>query len=60
MFFSIKNKQYLSTEHLRTSTLLKAYYIVKKYPMHVSDTIMDNFIQQQYKTTLKDMSTHMY
>lgn len=55
MFFTIKNKRYLSIEQLRTSTLLKAYYVIKKYPMLASDTIMSNFIQQQYDTDLKNM-----
>lgn len=55
MFFSIKNKHYLSTDQLRTSTLLRAYYIVQKYPLHASDIPMDNFIQQQYNVSLKNM-----
>ena len=55
MFFSINNKRYLSTEQLRTSTLLNAYYIIKNYPLHASDMIMDQYIQQQYNTTLKNM-----
>ena len=55
MFFSINNKQYWSTEQLRTSTLLDAYYIIKNYPLHASDLIMDQYIQQRYGTTLKNM-----
>lgn len=55
MFFSIKNKRYLSIEQLRTSTLLKAYYVVQKYPLHATDTLMDQFISQQYNTSLKNM-----
>ena len=55
MFFSIPNKRYLSTEQLRTSTLLKAYYIVKKYPLHSSELILDQYIQQQYNMSLKNM-----
>ena len=55
MFFTINNTRYMSTEQLRTNTLLNAYYIIKNYPMHASDLILDNFIQQQYKTSLKNM-----
>ena len=55
MFFTVNNKRYLSTEQLRTSTLMKAYYIIQKYPLYASDLLIDNFIQQQYGTTLKDM-----
>ena len=55
MFFSVNNKRYLSTEQLRTSTLLNAYYIIKNYPLHASDLIMDQYIQQQYNTTMKDL-----
>ena len=55
MFFSIPNKRRVSQEHLRTSTLLKAYYIIQKYPIHAADKILDDFIQQQYKISLKNM-----
>ena len=55
MFFTIENKRYLSTEQLRTSTLLKAYYIVQKYPLHAADLLLDQYIQQQYDITLKNM-----
>ena len=55
MFFTIKNKKYLSTEQLRTSTLLKAFYIIQKYPLHATEQALDKFIQEQYGTTLKNM-----
>lgn len=55
MFFSIKNKRYLSFEHLRTDTLLSAYYTIQNYPLKASDLALDRYIQQQYKTTLKNM-----
>ena len=55
MFFNIKNNHYLSTEQLRTNTLLNAYFIIKNYPMHASDLALDQFIQQQYKVSLKDL-----
>lgn len=55
MFFNVQNKRYLSTEQLRTNILLNAYFIIKNYPMHASDIILDKFIQQQYKVTLKNM-----
>ena len=55
MLFIIDNNKYLSTEQLRTETLLKAYYIVKNYPLHASELVLDQYMQQQYKTTLKNM-----
>jgi hypothetical protein len=55
VLFIIKNSQYLSIEQLRTDTLLNAYYIIKNYPMHASDLALDQFIQQQYDTSLKNM-----
>ena len=55
MLFTIQNRAHLTTEHLRTNTLLAAYYIIQKYPMHVSDNLLDRYIQQQYGTTLKNM-----
>lgn len=55
MLFIINNSRYMSTEQLRTNALLNAYYIIKNYPMHASDLLLDNFIQQQYKTSLKNM-----
>ena len=55
MFFHIDNRRYLSTEQLRTNTMLNAYFIIKNYPMHAADLALDQFIQQQYDTTLKNM-----
>lgn len=55
MFFSIKNKRYLSPEQLRTDTLLDAYYIIRNYPLLASDILMNNYLEQQYKTSLKNM-----
>jgi hypothetical protein len=55
MVFTIKNSRYMSTEQLRTNTLLNAYFIIKKYPLKASDTILDNYLQQQYKISLKDL-----
>lgn len=55
MFFIIKNKKYFSVEQLRTNTLMKAYYLVQKYPLHASELILDRFIRQQYKVSLKNM-----
>jgi hypothetical protein len=55
MFFTINNTRYISVEQLRTSTLLKAYYVVQKYPLHATELALDQFIQQQYNMTLKNM-----
>lgn len=55
MIFKINNRRYLSTEQLRTDTLLNAYFLIQNYPLHASDLAMDQFLQQQYKTNLKNM-----
>jgi hypothetical protein len=55
MFFKIENKRFMSTDQLHTSIMLKAYYIIQRYPLHASETVLDNFIQQQYKTSLKNI-----
>ena len=55
MFFAIKNNKYQSIEHLRTNTLLNAYFIIQNYSLHASELILDNYIQQQYKTSLKNL-----
>lgn len=55
MFFSIKNKRYQSIEQLRSNTLLNAYFIIQNYPLRATDLLMDQYIQQQYKTSLKNM-----
>lgn len=55
MLFTIKNKHKSSVEQLRTSSLLNAYFVVKNYPMRATELILDSYINQQYKTSLKDM-----
>ena len=55
MFFKVTNKRYLSTEQLKTNTLLDAYFLIQNYSLHASDLALDRFLQQQYKTTLKNM-----
>ena len=59
MFFKVNNKRYLSTEQLRTDTLLNAYFLIQNYPLHASDLALDQFLQQQYKTTLKNMCINL-
>ena len=55
MLFIVKNTRYKSAEQLRASTMLHAYYIIKHYPLHASEIMLDNYIQQQYGTSLKNM-----
>ena len=55
MFFTVEKNKYLTYEQLRTNTLLDAYYIISKYPLHSSELLLDSYIQQQYKTSLKNM-----
>jgi hypothetical protein len=35
--------------------MLNAYFIIQKYPLKASDVIMDQYMQQQYKVSLKNM-----
>ena len=55
MLFTIKNRKYMSIEQLRTNTILNAYFIIQKYPLKASDTLMDQYLLQQYKTSLKNI-----
>lgn len=55
MLFTISNNNYLSAEQQRVNTLLDAYYIIKNYPMHAGDLVLDQYIQQQYNISLKNM-----
>jgi hypothetical protein len=55
MLFIIKSQPAVNTNRLRTNTLLNAYFIIKNYPLKASDLLMDRFIKQQYKVSLKDL-----
>jgi hypothetical protein len=55
MFFRINNKHFLTTEQLRADTLLQAYYAIKTYPIHATEVALSQYIQQQYKKSLKDL-----
>ena len=55
MLFIVKNSRYQSIEQLRVNTLLNAYYIIKNYPLRASDLMMEQFILQQYDTSLKNL-----
>jgi hypothetical protein len=55
MFFKINNNSYLNENYLRQSSLLKAYYLIEKYPLLASEQLLDTYIQQQYKISLKNM-----
>jgi hypothetical protein len=55
MFFTIANKKYLSPEHLRTNALMNAYFIIKNYPMRASDLALEQYIEQQYQMSLKNL-----
>ena len=55
MFFKIINNSYLNESYLRQSAMLKAYYLIEKYPLLASEQILDSYIQQQYKMSLKNM-----
>ena len=55
MFFIIKNKRYLSEDQLRTGSLLNAYMIIKNYPLNASEQLLNSYLEQQHKSSLKDL-----
>ena len=55
MLFSIENKRRVNIEKLRATTLLSAYHVIKNYPLKATDIIMDNYIEQQYSKSLKNI-----
>jgi hypothetical protein len=55
MFFTIQNKKFLSTDQLRADTLLNAYFIIQKYPLKASELALNQYLQQQYKKSLKNI-----
>lgn len=59
MFFTIKNRPSMSTDQLRTNTMLNAYFIIQKYPLRTHDMLMDKFIQKQYDISLKNMCVRL-
>lgn len=59
MFFKINNNKYLSAEQAKVNALLNAYYIIQNYPFHATDILMDQYIEQQYKTDLKNMCINL-
>ena len=34
---------------------MTAYFTIKNYPVHASTTMLDNYLNQQYKISLKDL-----
>jgi hypothetical protein len=45
----------MSAEQLRTNTLLNAYSVIQNYPLKAADKLMDQYIQQQHKISLKNL-----
>lgn len=54
MFFTIQKKPY-SVDYLRTNILLDAYFIINNYPLKATEVLLDKYIQQQYKVSLKNL-----
>lgn len=55
MFFTIKNKKYLTADQLRTDALMTAYFVIKNFPLKASDMALDNYLQSIYKSDLKNL-----
>lgn len=55
MFFTITKKSNTNYDTLRTKALMRAFYIIKKYPLNTHEKKLDEYLQYYYKSTLKDM-----
>ena len=55
MFFTVKNNLYISADQLKTKALLNAYSTIKNYPLKATEIVLDQYLQQQYKMSLKNM-----
>lgn len=55
MFFTLPNNKYLSPRQFKTSTLMSAYYIINKYPLKASDKTLNDYLQINYKASLKSL-----
>ncbi len=55
MLFIIKNKKYKTPEQLRTEKLLKAYFLIENFPLRASEIVLEQYLQQRYKKSLKNM-----
>jgi hypothetical protein len=55
MFFTITKKPHTDYDTLRTKALMRAFYIIKKYPLNTHEKKLDEYLQQYHKITLKDM-----
>jgi hypothetical protein len=53
--FIIENKKHEPIVNLKNKILLGAYFIIKNFPMHASDIILDTYIKQQYNKSLKNL-----
>lgn len=55
MFFTVENNKYLSSSQLKTNALMKAYFVISNFPLKASDKVLDDYIQQQHKISLKNL-----
>jgi hypothetical protein len=55
MLFSVENKNNLAASQLKTNTVLNAYFIIKNYPLNTSEKILNNYIQDHYNISLKNL-----
>lgn len=54
MMFTVRNPYKLQPEQLRVKTLLSARSFIRMYPMRATELALDEHLQQQYDTTLKN------
>ena len=59
MFFTVTKKPHMTYDILRTKALMRAFYIIKKYPLNTHEQKLDEYLQQYHKSTLKDMCINL-
>ena len=54
MFFSIKIKDKKPVSIIKLKTLVRARSLISLYPMHGTEVILNNYLVDNYKLTLKN------
>lgn len=54
MFFTIKTESKLPASMLKLKTIVRARSIISMYPMRGTEVILNNYLMEKYKLTLKN------
>lgn len=55
MFFIITSRYYTSLAKLKNDRILQAYISIKNYPFKANDLLMNQFIEQKYEISLREL-----